>query len=64
MIPFSEEEGEDPVVEVVRREEAIEAAQGQPLHLIRQFAVGIPVDDRYLVLLGSSIQQIIRIVRA
>jgi hypothetical protein len=60
---FSEEEVEDPVVEIVCGEGPIESAQRQFTHLVWQDAVGIPVDDRHLIPLDVEIRPIARKLR-
>jgi hypothetical protein len=60
---FSEVEIEDPVVEIIRWESALEGAQRKSFHLIWQDAVGISVDHRDLVLLGVPIQLVVRVIR-
>jgi hypothetical protein len=60
---LSEEEVKDVVVEIICREIAIERAERQFLNSVWQFAVGVTVDDRYLIPLGARVWPIISVVR-
>jgi hypothetical protein len=60
VLSFLVKEGEDPVVEIVRRKEAVELTVCQLFHRIRQDAVRITIDDRNLILLIACELLIIR----
>ena len=55
MVSSSEVDVENVVIEIVCRETPIGGAHGQGGDLVRNIAVGIPVDDRHLVPLGRAV---------
>jgi len=59
---FSEEEGEDEVIEIVRGKGTLKTYVSQRFDLVSYLGIWISVYDRYLVSLGVSIQLIVRMI--
>jgi hypothetical protein len=60
---FSEEDGEDVVIEIVRCKGPFETYVTQRFDLVCELGVWISVDDRDLILLGVPIQLVVRMLR-
>jgi hypothetical protein len=60
---LSEEEVKDVVIEIIRHVEAVETAKRQFFQRVWKSAVGIPVDDRYLIPLDVQVGPIARKLR-